>query len=1232
MSRGQASRYKRIRKLGAGSLGVVYEVYDRERDTNVALKQLRTLSATGLLHLRREFRVLRGTSHPNIIELYELVTDETPPFFTMELIDGQDFVSYARERQLLTALEATPRTGSNGAELVQGLPRFSEHVNEDRLRSAFAQVVQAVQVIHECGIVHRDLKPANVLVTKEGRAVVMDFSIAVDARVHVDEWSSGGMVIGTPHYAAPEQGAGDPAGPAADWYALGVILYQAITGQLPFTGTWDRVLESKQAYDARSVAELVAEVPEDLQALCAALLARHPHKRPTGHDTLARLGVSELHDKLTRQRQLEQIPFVGRKVELARLQRAWQRTMAGPGMCVLVTGREGMGKTRLVRELSEQLQEAGECAVLWFENICYPIDHRPYNAFDDVVDQLSRTLAARSQELSSDLSSADRDLLVRMFPVCSRIPGFERLPRIQEGNLEALRARAIDVLRALLLALARERPLCLFIDDAHFADRDSIHLLLDLFGAVPLERVLLVLAACSSGEHAALDRLLALARESDAHIDLQPLAPGACDHILARMGIRDASDENLFEIYGGVPRRLIELIQSRSSSFSSDPSETAARAQPSHHSSVPLLAGLLDASSGPERALLDLCALLGHPAPLSLLAGVAELSLTERKPIAEALRSRGLLRRVRDGREPWLAIGHEAIRNLALSRLSTERRHELSNRLVIAMQRSGNAGNSELGTGWRAANDPERAFAYLELAAKGARHRFAFHRSAAAWAAAIDCAPAAGPVSVRLTLARAEVLARAGHHRQAAELFERLCAHDGSTVHVYVRTADHYLRASEIAHGMDRLLEYVSQKGPPNTRSARTLFASWIRSARVSWLRCRYHERDDDEVSVDHREHVDSLSATAASSALIAPEVSDAAHTKALLLTLRCGERRRAARALASELLRGLVRQTLAPTEVLRQGLELMQRADELDDPLSRMLACISMGLADLSRGQITSAEPRLAEAVDLATWHLCDSHWELLFSRFLLCITRIERGDLHTQSVVVARTLERCRRIGDLTGATLFAGIPRMWCSMAADRVEEAQDLIGTLESEWPPDYGAPLRSASALARAMGHIYLQNPNEAHAALTQASGTATGRRRRLSAQDIVRLILQARLAGMEGRLSVVAGVARTLERHGAGCALGHASLLRAHLAHRCGDSSGTVDALSNAIRRMHESGAEAFAMAARARLGQVARDERSAPLTRIADAWCKQQGIANPARMFDYLCPMAFEGDDARCA
>ena len=253
-------RFRVRRRLGAGGMGVVYEVDDRVRDEVVALKTFLRTGAGDLYRLKREFRSLADVTHPNLVCLYELFVDDGRCFFTMELVPGVSFVDYVRS--------AEPGR------------RFN-----DRLIAAFRQLVAGVSALHGRGKLHRDIKPSNVLVTPEGRVVILDFGLAAElVPLHSGDVSY--VTGGTPAYMAPEEGGGGAPSEAGDWYAVGVTLYEALTGTLPFAGGLTDLVVHKRTTDPPPPADLEPGAPADLSAICMGLLRRDPEQRLAGDAAL----------------------------------------------------------------------------------------------------------------------------------------------------------------------------------------------------------------------------------------------------------------------------------------------------------------------------------------------------------------------------------------------------------------------------------------------------------------------------------------------------------------------------------------------------------------------------------------------------------------------------------------------------------------------------------------------------------------------------------------------------------------------------------------------------------------------------------------------------------------------------------------------------------------------------------------------------------------------------------
>ena len=317
-----ADRFEILRPLGHGGMGVVYEALDRQRGVRVALKTLQRVSADGLLRFKTEFRALEDVHHPNLVRFGELLEDRGQWWLTMELVEGAPFLDHVRP----------------GGRL-----------DERRLRAALPQLAAGLSALHAHGLVHRDVKPHNVLVTPAERVVLLDFGLVASVA------QSESNVVGTPAYMAPEQGLLQEVGPAADWYAVGNLLYEALTGALPFTGAPLQVLIAKQHEQPRRPGEL-ASVPDDLDALCMQLLAVAPAMRLGAVTALAGLDP----DAAVASPPAAPAPspvFIGRQRELASLTDAFAGVRAGAEAIVLIEGESGIGKSALVRQFLRGLRE-----------------------------------------------------------------------------------------------------------------------------------------------------------------------------------------------------------------------------------------------------------------------------------------------------------------------------------------------------------------------------------------------------------------------------------------------------------------------------------------------------------------------------------------------------------------------------------------------------------------------------------------------------------------------------------------------------------------------------------------------------------------------------------------------------------------------------------------------------------------------------------------------------------
>src|SRR3954467_12611857 len=241
-------RYRLGERLGGGAAADVFKAVDERLQRPVAIKVFRGDAAQQLQRHDAEMRTLAALDHPSLVTVFDAGTDgeSQQPYLVMQLIEGPTLGEELRSGSL-----TTERSAQYGAALAD-----------------------ALGYVHERGLVHRDVKPANVLISEDGRVHLADFGIA--RLVDSAHETRTGDVLGTPAYFAPEQVAGETVGPTADVYALGVVLFECVTGRRPFEGT---AVEVAMARLARSP-EIPTDLPADWQTLLTAMTVRDPAARP----------------------------------------------------------------------------------------------------------------------------------------------------------------------------------------------------------------------------------------------------------------------------------------------------------------------------------------------------------------------------------------------------------------------------------------------------------------------------------------------------------------------------------------------------------------------------------------------------------------------------------------------------------------------------------------------------------------------------------------------------------------------------------------------------------------------------------------------------------------------------------------------------------------------------------------------------------------------------------------
>src|SRR4051812_4263926 len=266
-----AGRFEVRGTLGAGGAGVVYRAFDRQLQREVALKLLRQASGRDLYRFKKEFRALADIVHPNLVALHELHAADGDWYFTMELVEGVSFIDWVRPVSAALAHMPALSSGIHSGPARTRQNIIATPVHEMRLRGALVQLVDALIALHKAGKLHRDLKPSNVLVTAQGRLALLDFGLVTNFAEDNPER----LAVGTPVYMSPEQASDQTLTEASDWYSVGAMLYEALTGRRPFEGESEQVMTRKQTEVPLDPRQLAIGTPVDLARLCMLLLNPH---------------------------------------------------------------------------------------------------------------------------------------------------------------------------------------------------------------------------------------------------------------------------------------------------------------------------------------------------------------------------------------------------------------------------------------------------------------------------------------------------------------------------------------------------------------------------------------------------------------------------------------------------------------------------------------------------------------------------------------------------------------------------------------------------------------------------------------------------------------------------------------------------------------------------------------------------------------------------------------------
>ncbi len=530
-----SGRYCLGRALGRGGMGEVHEAVDQNDGRVVAFKRLRIdgHDAPGPLTslFQREYHTLSRLNHPAVVDVYEYGVDDEGPYYTMELLEGDDLRS------------------------VLPLP-FA------RACALLHDVASALSLLHTRQLVHRDITSRNLRVLG-GRAKLFDFGALAPI-------GYSGPVIGTPPFVPPEALFGQPLDARADLFSLGVVLYQTLTGELPYPGrTWAEVRAAWQASPV-AVGDLVPGIPPELAAMTMSLVAPNRAARPR-----QAAQVMELFAELSGMRSSEPPgvvrsylvapDLVGREEEMRRVREALEAADRGSGGGLLVTGPAGVGRSRLVEEAALEARIGGAVVL---GSRATAADAEPFAT----ARSLARALLTAVPEAVTRVARRSPGVCGVLFQggVTSSAPGRSDDTTLTMRDLASLselgrrRSESIVALRTLFAGVAGEHTLVVTVDDLSRVDGPSAAWLATLLREASSRR-LLVVTSLGDAERAHLPRAHRLVCELGATLGLDAFDAeettalvrtvfGAAPHV-------DAVAASVFRLSQGLPRDAMTLCE-----------------------------------------------------------------------------------------------------------------------------------------------------------------------------------------------------------------------------------------------------------------------------------------------------------------------------------------------------------------------------------------------------------------------------------------------------------------------------------------------------------------------------------------------------------------------------------------------------------------------------------------------------------------------------------------------
>jgi eukaryotic-like serine/threonine-protein kinase len=1112
-----AGRFEVRGTLGAGGAGVVYRAYDQQLKREVALKLLRQASGRDLYRFKKEFRALADIVHPNLVTLHELHATEGDWYFTMELVEGVSFIDWVR-----------PASTAGPTRTRQDI--LATAVHEVRLRGALVQLADALIALHKAGKLHRDLKPSNVLVTPQARVALLDFGLVAN----LAEDNPERLAVGTPVYMSPEQASDQPLTEASDWYSVGAMLYEALTGRRPFEGESEQVMTRKQTELPLDPKQVAPTIPPDLARLCMLLLQPLPTARPNGFAILGMLGATPSARTRDMARTAAPATFVGRIRELDELKRALGDSRRR-GVTVMVKGKSGIGKSTLVRHFLRGLGES----VFVLEGRCFEREQVPFKMLDGVVDMLTNVIIALPPAEIEALAPKELGSLVRLFPVMKRVKRFGELaPQSQPpADPAELRRRGFHALRSLLGKLARIRPVVLFVDDAQWGDADSgvflnevIHL-----GEPP---VLVIVAHRPEDYFGVVAKLkhpqIGVRRGDLRDIEVRALDEGDAFTLVGQLSEDTARIDQVVRAGAGNPLILSELAR--------------APQLPPGAKVEDLVRARVSRLPPEAQAMLAVSSVAAKPIPVEIAAHAA--GIVDGHDAAARLSTERLATLRRVNGQMILQPTHDHVRVAVLASLDIESKAGWNEALARAyedVQGEENLDTQAVVEHWLAAGHPANAAHHAVSAATRAEEALAFRRAAELYEIALTYGPWDAAGQRDLLRAKAHALACAGQLDEAATVYGHAAQilPDEESIECERLRIEALLRRGRLDDALPAAEKILKQIGvrSPFGQSRTKLATQWMQQ-KLRGL--DFVERDVSTISRAELLRVDVLYSIVSGLAFADPALGRVLQSELMRAAFDSGEPVRVCLALAQEVCYAAGSGSRNSNAVAAVGARLRQLAAQVDHPHITGLTDTAIGIGAFMSGDWREARTSLESGLSVLRDHGAGVRWEIDIGETYWLSTLYYLGEwrelIRHSPLFLRDAIERgdvVAQLGARTGCCNLA-----W--LIAGRPDEARAQLEAAHASLPAGFHLP---HVLWVQAACNVDLDAGNVADAAKRlEETWPEIDRIGALRSQHLrVELqVLRARIMLAQGRRKLeVAKIADDLIKEGATWANGIGHLLRA---------------------------------------------------------------------------------------